>query len=240
MINKKRIYTIVIFGAAGIVGLFTLGSTLPTTPVGGNISISVKLIGPVPENAQLKVPESTCHHIVQDESLIIDSLKGIKNVMLYLKDIEGKVSGADYTLNNEGCVFVPHAGFANVGGRLVMTNEDNLMHNVHAYFVVDDSKRTIINTTLPNKGSKMVNTTVFNNPGFIEVKCDAHPWMAAIIRVMNHPYYSLTGAGGNGEIQNVPAGEYEMVVYHETLGQQIKRVKVVAGKTITISVSMSK
>ncbi len=205
----------------------------------GNISIQVNYKGIPPKDAKYGKQISTCHHIVQDESLILDSLKGIHNVMLYLINAKESVGKQDFVINNKGCVFVPHVGFATVGSRLVMKNEDDMMHNVHAYYVVGESKRTIVNTTLPSKGAEMVNTKAFINPGEVEFKCDAHPWMSAYVIVVDNPYYSITNSTGRGKILNVPAGEYKLVIHHERLGAITRTVKVTSGQTTALKIEMS-
>lgn len=225
-----------------VVVIATIISYGQTASTNGNISINVKYKGTPPNISSLKVTrdQEACTHEVPNETLIIDSLNNIKNVMLYLKDAKGKIGVQDYILNNKGCRFVPHVGFATVGGKLKMTNDDDIMHNTHGFYVVDDMKRTIVNTALPNKGSEIVNARVFNNPGLIEVECDAHEWMSATIIVIDHPYYGITGTNGDAKIMNVPAGQYELIVYHETLGEQVKKVSVVAGETTNLKIEMSK
>ena len=215
---------------------FTLNTTSGNY---GNISVQVNYKDTPPEDTKYGEPISTCHNIVQDESLIMDSLKGIQNVMLYLKGVKEKVGKQDFVLNNKGCVFVPHVGFATVGSRLVMKNDDEMMHNVHAHYVVGESKRTIVNTTLPSKGTEMVNTNAFKNPGKIEFKCDAHPWMSAHIIVVDHPYYAITSSNGQGKILNVPSGEYELIIFHERLGEITRTVKVASGQTTNLKIEMS-
>jgi len=60
----------------------------------------------------------------------------------------------------------------------------------------------------------------------VKFKCDVHPWMAAYVGVLNHPFYATTGADGSFSIKDLPAGEYEIVAWHEKLGEQTAKVKV--------------
>jgi hypothetical protein len=63
------------------------------------------------------------------------------------------------------------------------------------------------------------------------------------IRVFDHPYFAVTDEQGNFEIRNAPAGEYRLVVWHETNGWVVgdKRgmpIRIEPGKTTEFPVMM--
>lgn len=208
----------------------------------GSIAVTVKYKGTAPKPAAYKVTQdqSACHSTVENETLIVGSGNGIKNTMVYVKGATGTAVPKDYVLDNISCKFVPHAGFAHKGSKLVMKNSDAVMHNTHAYFVVGKMKKTIVNSALPKKGSTIKNSKALSKPGLITVVCDAHEWMSATIIVVDNPYYGVTDASGKTTIKNVPAGTYDVVFHHETLGDVTKKVTVGAGKTASVTVEMSK
>lgn len=234
-----------IAGTLGALLVVVLGYSSPFTPVNpgsGSISVTVKYKGTAPKLSAFKVTKdvSSCSHEVPNETIIVGIGNGIKNTMVYVKGAQGAIEPKDYVLNNIGCVFTPRVGFATKGSKFVMKNSDDVMHNTHGYFVVGKMKKTIVNVALPKKGSTISNTRALRNPGLIEVKCDAHEWMSATIMVMSHPYFAVTDNSGKATIKNVPAGEYDLVFYHEALGEQTKKVKVEAGKTAAVSIELSK
>ena len=51
-----------------------------------------------------------------------------------------------------------------------------------------------------------------------EIKCDAHPWMKAVLLVRDEPYVAITDAEGNFEIKNLPAGEWTFQFWHKRTG----------------------
>jgi hypothetical protein len=52
-------------------------------------------------------------------------------------------------------------------------------------------------------------------PGLITVHSDDHPWMApAYLRVVDHAFYALTDRDGRFDLPKVPAGQYEVVLWH--------------------------
>ena len=72
-----------------------------------------------------------------------------------------------------------------------------------------------------------------------KIKCDVHPWMAAYVGVMTHPFYDVTAEDGKYTIDGLPAGTYEVEVWHEKLGTKTASVTVGADDTKTLDFSMS-
>jgi len=67
-------------------------------------------------------------------------------------------------------------------------------------------------------------------PGIITIECDVlHTWMSAYIVVTSTPCFAVTDARGEFVIEGVPAGTYEIEVWHEKLGRQSRAVNLVAG-----------
>jgi hypothetical protein len=54
-----------------------------------------------------------------------------------------------------------------------------------------------------------------------------HSWA----RVVEHPYFAVVDDDGNYKIDGVPAGQYKLVVWHPTLGEQTQEVTVAAKGT---------
>jgi len=206
----------------------------------GNISVNIRYKGTPPTLQAFGVTkdEEVCGKTVPNESLIIGPNEGIKNAMVYLNGVKGETKERKFTLKNEKCRFSPHVGFAPKGGEFVISNDDLCLHNVHAYIIKGKTKRTGFNTAIPNKGDQITNERVLRNPGLIKVQCDAHEWMSAWIIAIDHPYFAVTDENGKAEINNVPDGEHEIVVFHETLGEYTKKIKVEAGKITTVEFKM--
>ena len=55
--------------------------------------------------------------------------------------------------------------------------------------------------------------------------------MASYVAVMTHPYFDVTGTDGTFKIDGVPAGNYEVEIWHEKLKTKTSKVTV-AVKTI--------
>jgi len=100
-------------------------------------------------------------------------------------------------------------------------NSDGLLHNVHALPKINKT----FNMAMP--ASRTEATVTFDKEEFMfKMKCDVHPWMGAYIAVLSHPFFDVTGADGKFEIKDVPAGTYEVEIWHEKLGAKTTKVTV--------------
>lgn len=55
--------------------------------------------------------------------------------------------------------------------------------------------------------------------GLVNLKCKGgHTWMNAEMMVVWHPYYAITDESGRFELTDAPAGEYQIVAWHEGWG----------------------
>lgn len=118
----------------------------------------------------------------------------------------------DVLLDQKGCMFVPRILGVQVGQRLKMVNSDATLHNVHTLPQENDT----YNRGFPNQGS--VEGTSFSEPEvMIPIRCDLHSWMTGFVGVVAHPFHAVTGADGSFRFVGLPAGDYEIEAWHETL-----------------------
>lgn len=157
---------------------------------------------------------------------------GVANAVLYLDGIrEGKqfASSRRPALSQHGCEFLPHVVLLRQNDPLEVVNNDGVLHNVHAYDY-GGTQKTLFNIAQPIKGLKArIDPSQFRNARFVMVTCDAgHPWMTAFLVREDHPYYAVTDNRGNFRIDNIPAGTYTLVLWHE--GVNIVRREMEKGK----------
>ena len=67
----------------------------------------------------------------------------------------------------------------------------------------------------------------------MQVKCDVHPWMRAVVRTFDHPYFTTTDAQGHFRLE-VPEGTHTVVLWHERLPEASHPVTVKAGETVRL------
>ena len=162
----------------------------------------------------------------------------IANVLVRLKGnlprTEYEVTGMVVELDQSGCRFTPHLFALRVGQTLRVLNPDATLHTVHAYSRVN----TAFNDAMPGFRTVLERVFAKAEPTPFVVKCEVHPWMSAWVAVFDHPYYSVTGSHGSFRIGNLPAGTYELELWHEWLPSQTHTVTVGIGESVRVDAVM--
>jgi len=167
-----------------------------------------------------------CGTAVPNETLLVNSEGGLQNVVVILSGARAETRESHLkglVLDNKKCAFVPHVQVAPVGSEILLLNSDPILHDVHARL----GSETLFNVGLPTwrRVKKRLTRT-----GVIRIECEVlHTWMSAYIVVTSSPYFAVTDERGEFIIEGVPAGAYEMEVWHEKLGRQSKELNLVAG-----------
>jgi len=138
-------------------------------------------------------------------------------------------------LDQVGCEYTPHVFGAMAGQTVQIRNSDPTAHNVHGL----PKRNTAFNISQPARG--MTHTHVFNRPEImVRIKCDIHNWMSAYCGVVAHPFFDTTDDTGAFEIARLPAGRYEIEVWHEIWGRVRQEVEMAAGEEKTIEIVVSR
>jgi uncharacterized protein (DUF2141 family) len=115
---------------------------------------------------------------------------------------------------------------------LEITNSDDVLHNVKTR----GGTKTSFNIAQPKFKRKL--TVEFKNPEIVQMECNVHGWMNAIVVVADNPYVALTDANGSFKIADVPAGKYTVKVWHSKLGEQTKEVTVGPKEEVKVAFDM--
>jgi len=211
-----------------------VGYVTETVSNGGTIRGSVHLTGSPPAHPAYPVTDQSqvpvCGTSVENDEVVTGPGGTLANAVVWIDGIErgARPERHNITLSQHGCRFVPRIQATTRGSRVTVASEDATLHNVHAKL----GRRTVFNLALPTRGVR-INRTL-NQPGMIEVNCDAgHTWMHAFIHVFEHPYFAVTGTDGTFEIPNVPPGRHTVKIWHEHYGTQTRQLTVTAGGTAT-------
>jgi plastocyanin len=170
---------------------------------------------------------------VPAEMLVLGSGNTMANIIVWVS--KGLPAGKTFpvpktpvTLDQNGCVYVPHAMGIMVGQAYRILNSDGILHNVHTLPKINPS----FNRAMPAT-SKEATTTFAKPEPIFQIKCDVHPWMSAYIGVFTHPFFSTTGMDGKFTISGLDPGTYEITAWHERLGTQTASVTVSGSDTKT-------
>ena len=214
-----------------------LGYDAGTVSNGGSISGTIAFAGdaPAPTPIEATKDAKVCGKTQKfEESLVVGDNKGIKNAVVSIASI---ASGKDFAkgdaLDQKECVYTPHITLTPAGQNLEILNNDGILHNIHTYSEANPA----FNQAQPKFKKKLKKK--FDKAEYVKVTCDAHNWMTGWIVVMDHPYYAVTDASGAFSLTDVPAGEYEVKIWHETLGEMTQKVTVEAGGDAKVSAELT-
>ena len=173
------------------------------------------------------------------DEVVVGENGGLANVFVYVKSgLEGKtypVSADKVSLQQKGCTYSPHVIGVQVNQKIEIVNSDPTMHNINARPKTNKG----FNFAQPVQGMKSIKT--FSEPEImIPLKCDIHPWMHSFVNVVTHPFFSVSDAKGQFEINSLPPGTYQIEAVHESLGSLAQSVTVKPGVTATLTFTFPK
>jgi hypothetical protein len=171
------------------------------------------------------------------EVVVVDDAGGLQNVFVHLsKGVKGTFAMPDgpATLDQRGCVYVPHVLGVRAGQDIVVLNSDGTLHNIHPKPSVNDE----FNLAMP-KFLKKKTVSFAKAETMVPVKCDVHPWMQSYVGVLDHPFFSVSAENGSFTLKDVPAGTYTVQAWHERLGSLTQEVTVKDGEAAAASFSFA-
>lgn len=205
---------------------------------GGTITGTIRFAGATVEQKKLPVTvdQHVCGKEKEAEHLALSPDKGIRNVVVSLKPpppgAKWETPLPPVQMDQKQCVFIPRVVVVPVDGTVEFLNSDRLLHNLHSRSRMENK----FNRT-HSKGRTI--PIVFKKPEIFRLDCDLHPWMRAWVVVAPHPFYATTNDRGEFVLGGVPAGQYTLQVWHESLGTVTKEVSVEDRGITTLTVEMS-
>ena len=206
------------FGALGATG--ALGAPLPTVPAGAALGGSLR--GRV--EVRRAVPPVERRPGVSDlASAGARDLPDRRRAVVYLETAPGGAfEERDPTrlrMDQRNEMFLPHVLAVSAGTVVDFPNNDSTYHNV---FSLSKAKRFDLGRYAQGR-SKSVR---FDRPGIVRVFCDIHSHMSAFILVFSHRYFATTDGDGRYRIDNIPAGTYTVVAWHDGANRDTRTVTI--------------
>lgn len=129
-----------------------------------------------------------------------------------------KRTGASFTMTTRSKTFLPHVVAVPAGSTVNFPNEDPIAHNLFSLTPGNTFDLGLYRRG-PGKPHK------FEAPGVVNIYCNVHPNMSAVVHVMSTPYYGFTDANGSYSF-DVPPGKYRVTAWNEQGGVATSDIEV--------------
>lgn len=186
------------------------------------------------------------------EDFIIGPNKGLKDVVVFLKDIKkGKpFEIPKVRIESIDCDFIPFVNVIKDRDKIEVVNMDPVQHDIQGYETARKrGARVLFNRPLPMNplleyagifgkkymaGEPMVESIhLKKGRNVLVMQCGFHPYMFSWGLVVNNPYFSITKEDGKFEIKDVPPGDYILSVWHPGMNSFLEeKVTVKANDSI--------
>lgn len=152
-----------------------------------------------------------------------ETTKDLDNTVIYLAPKSGAARFAEMKaqMTLDGRQFSPRVRVVTAGSSVEYPNHDPFSHNVF-------STAAGAAFDLGVYGGGTTKSTQFKKPGAYPVYCNIHEKMTAYVVVVSTPHFTQAGADGRWSLAKVPAGKYELHVWHERAPEVVKEVEVAA------------
>ncbi|MHA6492851.1 methylamine utilization protein [Pseudomonas borbori] len=103
--------------------------------------------------------------------------------------------------------FAPSVLVVRTGTAVTFPNSDNIRHHVYSFSPAKRFELRLYQGT-PSE------PVVFDNPGVVVLGCNIHDWMVGYIYVTEDPWFAVSDAQGQVQMQQLPAGRYTASLWH--------------------------
>ena len=214
---------------------------------GGTLRGALKYAGPPVEPVLMKVIKDTsiCGEgfrtvvpmRVSSEGALADAVIQIRGVTAGKPWDPIFESAKIYQTN---CSFQPFVQIVRESAEAEIVNFDSILHNVHAYEFHKGIRRSMFNFSQPRAGQVDTISLRLRRGNLVTIDCNAHNWMAAWIYTSPSPYLAVTSVDGAFEIGDIPAGDYQLSVWHPALGEKLADFSVREGDVFDVDLVLSK
>ncbi len=237
MHSKKLLFVFALAFAAWAGSPDTVRAGGPSTPsaIGGaTVRGIVKFQGKAPKDKAINMsadPVCARQHpaSVSAQEIVADAKGDLQNVIVYIADGLGDRTFDPpmqaVTVQQKGCMYLPHVLAVRANQPLHVVNEDATSHNIHP---------TPANNREWNKAEPpgtSLEEAFAREEIAIPVRCNLHPWMHGYIAVFKHPYFAVTGKDGSFDLSGLPPGTYTIKAWHEKFGTSAQTITIGASET---------
>jgi plastocyanin len=116
-----------------------------------------------------------------------------------------------------------------VGTTVEFPNQDSTYHNIFSY---SKAKRFDLGRYLPDE--RPIPSQVFDKPGLVQLHCDIHAHMRAVILVLDTPHFVLTDEQGRFRLAGLPSGNFKLKAWMDSKKTLELPVELKTGLTLKV------
>ncbi len=211
---------------------------------GGTLSGKITLKGEVPFPRSFPLvlyPFSAfCKDIADEEGIVelhefeIDEDRGLKDVVVALEDVTGgkRMKPLLPTIVSRKCQFHPFVSVVQEKGLFVVVNEDPVIHNSQLY--QPEKGNILLNVPIPVNSTETHPFEFEKGKRIYQMICGMHEYMQTWGFAVDNPYYAITEDNGEFRIPDIPAGTYEVVIWHPRMEILKKEVVIRPAETFSL------
>jgi len=147
-------------------------------------------------------------------TVIDENNKPIENAVVYINESLAESIEKVVVIDQVDKEFIPYVTAIRRGSAINFPNNDEIRHQVYSF---SNSK----NFELPLYKGNEFRPVIFEKSGEVPLACNIHDWMKAYIYVVDTDKFDLTNNEGKGELVNLKAGQYEVLVWHPEQGADV-------------------
>jgi plastocyanin len=181
--------------------------------------------------------EQTIRGTVDFDGLLSLQKPNLSRVVVYLASSPAldsmPVPTKPFTVAQQNRTFVPNFIVVPKGAQVEFPNWDHFDHNV---FSRSAAAPAFDLDRYPYGYSK---TKYFDKVGVVQLFCNIHPSMRAIILVTPNSFFTRADANGHFELKGMPPGNYELVAWSDRTGDQRQTIEVGANATVDLALHLN-
>jgi plastocyanin len=178
---------------------------------------------------RVTMDQRVCGNELPDEAVVVDGSGHLANAVITMSGVKSTGNAASSGIMNEKCRFSPRVQIVRPNATITTSSKDPILHTTNASL---DGGKSLFNVAVPVPGIKIVKPV--SGPGLVRVVCNTHPWMRGYV-IVTDELAAISGSDGAFSLPNVPAGTYELRIWHESLKASPQKVTVTPGQTTTIN-----
>lgn len=147
----------------------------------------------------------------------------LANTVIYLTPKNGTPRFAETKtqMAMNGRQFAPRVRVVTTGSTIEYPNQDPFSHNIFS-----SAPGALFD--LGVYGSGVAKSAQFRKAGAFPVYCNIHAKMTGYVVAVSTPYYITAGVDGRWTMPKIPAGKYELHIWHERTPEVVRELDVPA------------